>query len=288
MRISFPQNLFDSPPKSNIDLGKQKSKEAKILFCGIARNVEKTIQYNIEKISYLGKYFDKYDIFIYENDSTDNTKNILAQYPISYISEGRNDENYRDKISLGQDDNHYNRCKILASCRNEYLEYAKINCESFDYLCVLDWDIRGFSYKGFFDSIFRLENDPYLASVSSYGVLSEYTNTETLEENSDRLLMYDSLAFRPLNFTGPLYPNIQLSYNYFTINNPIIVRSNFGGLCIYKMKNILLFKYDAKLCENFVDCDHVTINDQIANSGFKHMLNPFLVTSYSNHRFINA
>lgn len=285
MKISFPQTLFKRPIKSNVDAGKNIAKKSTILFCGIARNVEKTLQSNINRANYTGAYFQHHEIFIYENDSNDNTLNILKNANIKHLSENRIDANYKEKIQGGDDNNQYNRCKVLASCRNQYLNYARNNAITFDYICVLDWDIYGWSYDGFFDSIYRLRNDNTLASISSYGVLSEYTNTATLENNIEHLLMYDSFAFRPLNYDQPLSPSIQASFNNYKIDKPTLVRSNFGGMCVYK--NILLnFEYSAKEVGNYVDCDHVVINDAISTLGYKHLLNNYLIVSYSKHKHV--
>jgi hypothetical protein len=286
MKISFPQNLFKSPNKENIYFGKKICRDSKILFCGIARNVEKTIEKNIEKIKFLGRYFKKYEVFIYENDSIDNTKILLNLSNIQYLSEKRNDESYRQKILNGEDKNHFNRCKILASCRNKYIDYAKKHCSDFDFICVLDWDIYGWSYKGFYDSIFRLQSNNKLASVSAYGVLSDFNNNEYLEKNIDKLLMYDSFAFRPLGFNLPLYPQIQYLFNHYKTDKPTIVRSNFGGMSIYKNKLLLEQQYEAREINGMVDCDHVVINDKISNLGFNHLLNNYFIVSYSRHRFV--
>lgn len=278
MRISFPQNLFTNPPKQNVILGKELATKSKILFCGIARNVENTLQNNINRAQYLGKYFNQYDIFIYENDSTDETKTILAKSNINYKSETRTDSDYRNQ----KGDNHYYRCCSLSSCRNEYIKYARNFCSDFDYICVIDWDIYGWSYKGFFDSIYRLNNDPKLASISAYGVLSEPTNNQSLENKINNLLMYDTFAFRPLGFYKHSWL-LRPSANFYKTDRPVIVRSNFNGIAIYR-RVLINFNYSVKIANGLVDCDHVTINDELSKHGYSHLLNNYLIASYSKHK----
>lgn len=283
MNISFPQSLFDNPPKYTIEEGKDIAHNSTILFCGIARNVGKTIKTNIDRIKHIGRYFKEYDIFIYENDSVDNTLDQMNQSGVNYVSESLANSNYRDKILSGEDHNQYNRCQILSSCRNEYLKYARK--KKVDYVCVLDWDIYGWSYKGFFDSIYRLQ-DISLASVSSYGVLSHYTNTFNIED-VNHFLMYDSFAFRPLGFEDPLLPSIQASFNSYKFKEPTLVRSNFGGLAIYKYSLLVNNDYGAELKDGYVNCDHVVMHDQMSYKGYSHLLNNYLVTSYSKHKHIS-
>lgn len=285
MKISFPQNLFDSPPIYNIIGGKEIASKSKILFCGIARNTEKTLSKNIARIHYVGKRFKEYDIFIYENNSTDNTVNILKDSNVNFISENRLNNNYWDDIKSGKTD-HLHRCIELAECRNNYLDYARINRSDYDYVCVLDWDTMGFSYKGFYDSLYRLQENS-LASVSAYGLLSDVYNESTLEQEKDSLLMYDSFAFRPKDCFKYMSQAFQSAFNYLKFKEPTEVRSNFGGMAIYKTKILLDHKYKAERNYGFVDCDHVCLNLEILKNNFKHLLNPYLVVSYSKHRFDN-
>jgi hypothetical protein len=54
----------------NIDFVKKK----KIIFAGLARNIETKIQKNIENCILLGSFFESYKIVIFENDSNDKTR----------------------------------------------------------------------------------------------------------------------------------------------------------------------------------------------------------------------
>lgn len=284
MKISFPQKLFPSPPKNNIDDGKNISHKSKILFCGIARNVERTLQKNIDRMQFLGCYFKEYKIFVYENDSKDATRQILQNADINYQSEHREDSNYWEDIRSGKVNSHLHRCESLAKCRNKYLEYARNYAQDYDYICILDLDTKGWSYKGFFDSINRLHKTDNIGCVSAYGILSDFQNKYTLEETVNSLLMYDSFAFR-LENQEVMSNTIQAYFNQLKFNEPTFVKSNFGGMAIYKMPVIIDHSYSAKLTNNFVDCDHVCINEAILNNNWKHILNPYMIVSYSKHRF---
>lgn len=284
MRISFPQHLFKTPPKINIDHGKKLASSSNILFCGIARNVEKTLQKNIDRMKFMGSYFKEYRIFIYENDSTDATKQILQNANIEYQSEHREDSCYWEDIQSGKVNNHLHRCESLARCRNKYLEYARNYTKNYEYMCILDLDVRGWSYKGFFDSINRLYKTDNIGCTSAYGVLSDFGNKYSLEENVNNLLMYDSFALR-LEKQEIMSNIIQAHFNKMKFDGPTVVKSNFGGMAIYKMPVIIKHSYSTKLSNNFVDCDHVCINEAILNDNWKHILNPYMIVSYSKHRF---
>ena len=291
----FPEDMF-IPKKNKQSIYKYKvltganiCKSKRILFCAICRNVGDVLERNILCLERIGKSFLDYHIFFYENDSIDNTVQILERYKsdkINYVSEKREDKNYRELLENGKDPWHFNRCKVLAECRNKYLEYTK-NFHGFDYLCVFDADLKGgWSYDGIKHGIFTLELDSQTACVSSYGVLSEYTNELSLEDMDPKdYLMYDSFAFRPIN-SKPRHMIELQAYNFINFergDDPIKVESNFGGIAIYKMKSIIDCKYGAKEWKTgFVDPDHVVFNGQISDNI---ILDPSMIASYSHHRF---
>lgn len=292
----FPEDIF-LPPKNKhsiyrykIDAGKNICKNKTILFCGICRNVGHILETNILRLLRTANVFKDYHTFVYENDSNDNTTDILNKYKsdkFNFISTTRKDKDYAEGLTNGEDPWHMNRCKVLADCRNNYLEYAK-GFIDFDYLCVLDLDLLGgWSYDGFYHGIFTLNNvdNP---CVSAYGVLTEYTNKLSLEEVSpEDYLMYDSFAFRPLN-------GINQNFNAFVLQNfnfikfqrgddPVEVDSNFGGLAIYKMSEIGDKKYSSTCFEEAcVNPDHVEFHRQFDK---KIILDPSMIVSYSHHRY---
>jgi hypothetical protein len=291
----FPEDIF--LPKKNkqssyaykVRKGADICKSKKILFCSICRNVGDVLERNILCLNRIAKGFLDYHMFFYENDSTDNTIEILEKYKsdkLNYISEQREDKNYRELVENGEDPWHFNRCKVLAECRNKYLEYAK-NFRDFDYLCIFDADLKGgWSYDGINHGIFTLELDSQAACVSSYGVLTEHTNETALEDLDQKdYLMYDSFAFRPLK-SKPRHMFALQAYNFITFSRgdePTIVESNFGGMAIYKMESIIGCQYGAKEWQTgFVDPDHVIFNRQISGNI---ILDPSMISSYSHHRF---
>lgn len=206
------------------------------------------------------------------------------------MSENRSDKNYRNFIDSGEDRWHYNRCKVLSECRNKYIEYTNNNFSHYDYLCVIDLDLRGgWSYDGIKHGIFIINSDDKIGCVSSYGVLSDYHNHYDLESiNPSQYLMYDSFAFRPFGLVGIHMLNTA-KYNklqFFRSEDPINVYSNFGGLAIYKMNAIKDKTYEARQHKDgFVDPDHVLINEKIIKDGYKIILDPSMITSYSNHQY---
>lgn len=298
MNLNFPDDIF-TPNKSKngiyeyaVQQGVKLCKDKTILFCGIARNVGECLERNILCLHQCGSLFKDYQIFIYENDSEDQTVEILKLNEsdhFKYLSEHRDDQNYRKDLDNGVDTWHSNRCKILAECRNKYLEYFKNS--NYDYICVLDLDLKGsWSLDGFKHAFFILNSDDSLGCVSAYGVLSDSTGNLLLEDNpKEQYIMYDSFAYRPKDWKGSIHliRTPVFNRNYFERGDePVEVESNFGGMAIYKRDAIINCSYGSKEWkEGHVDPDHVVLNRQMKENNWKIVLDPSFIVSYSHHKF---
>lgn len=294
----FPEDLF-APDKNKqalynyrLNMGNDICKDKKVIFCGICRDVGDVLEKNILRLHRTGRMFKDYHIFLYENDSSDNTVQILNKYKsskLNFISTTRSDKDYRQDLNNGKDIWHYNRCCILAECRNHYIDYVN-QLSDFDLLSVVDIDLKGgWSYEGIKHGMHTLYNEKSNACVSSYGILSEKTNEKTLEKvDSKNYLMYDSFAFRPLGVTS-LHMLRTVSYNHILFNradDPIKVWSNFGGMAFYKIDAIKNIRYGAKQWEEgYVDPDHVVFNRQLIKLNHNIILDPSMIVSYSNHKY---
>jgi hypothetical protein len=293
----FPEDIFaieknkEALYKYKIKAGQETCKQKTIIFCGICRNVGEVLERNILRLHRTGKMFKDYHIFLYENDSSDNTVAILNKYKsdkLHFISTTRDDKNYRQDLDNGKDTWHYNRCKILAECRNYYMDYMKDL--DYDLACMVDIDLKGgWSYEGINHGVYTLFSDEANACVSSYGVLTEKTNTLTLEESDkSQYLMYDSFAFRPVGVES-LHLLRTPSYNYIVLNrgdDPIKVWSNFGGMAIYKKSLINNLRYGAKEWKTgYVDPDHVVFHRELSKLKYNIILDPSMIVSYSNHKY---
>lgn len=300
MNTDFPENLF-KPDQSKLatysyrlGYGRKILSNKSILFCGICKDVERVIELNIHRLIRIGSNAKNFHIFIYENNSKDNTPSILKSIKsnhITIVSENTNQPDPRGGLENGQDPWHYNRCKIISECRNKYLEYAKSNQDKYDYICVVDLDLLGgWSNEGFLHAAYTLENVKQLACVSAYGILSEPSNNLALEKVPvSRYLMYDSFAYRPIYMERGIHITRLPIFNKLSFRrgeDPVFVRSNFGGMAIYKTANIVNKKYYSKQWEpGFVDPDHVNIHSDIIKDGFKIMIDPSMICSHSKHKY---
>lgn len=134
----------------------------KILICGIVKDVEKTIEKSIKKAIKTGKNFQDYRIIVYENNSTDNTKQILQKLKhdkLIIISENiTRDEYLENKKKLeaeySEDSHFFTRIELICFARNKLVaEINKPAYDDFPYVVMIDLDSYIWSIPGILDSL---------------------------------------------------------------------------------------------------------------------------------------
>lgn len=220
--------------------------ENSAVIVGTARDIEKFLKNTIKKLEMISEIFQKYQIIIYENDSKDNTLNILNNWK----NNNKNIEIISEKNVSGL------RTQRLAYGRNILLKKAlKLN---YDYLIVIDLD----------DVNQNLTKDSILSSLNN--------KNEWAVMCANQKKYYDLYALRTYDDWLPfdcwdcmkIKSDREFCINSRNKNLPkdrlINVKSCFGGLAIYKMKYINKCVYYGGEGDTEV-CEHVSFNECINN-----------------------
>lgn len=245
------------------NLGKKITAKSDVVVVGLARNCGKQLQKSLDKI--LELQTNKLNLYIYENDSTDNSKQILVDYskqkPNLTVSINNLDrEHLTDKSNT--------RTLSLSEYRNHCLKWIKQNHSDSDFVIVLDFDADlGFSLEGIYNSIYWLHHINNAGGMGSYSTI--------INNNNDNVSFshYDSFAIRLndwLKNPETDIHNIWFRNFHPTIgSNPILFYSCFGGLGIYKTEAYLSGEYN-----NEYGCEHVGFHKSLKNNGWDMYLNP--------------
>ena len=227
--------------------------DKKILICGVVKNVEDKIKFNINQCLETGNRFKDFKIVIYENNSTDNTKNILNQYKddnrFKIISEDL--DNIKEKSLFwaytevtGSD----HSCKIeqISNARNKVIEeIKKEEYEDFDFVMWVDLDSRGWQFK----SLDFLNHNDWHAM---YAISNPYYDWYALRKEGD---------LDP-SFLGETW--WQNTYNS-RFKNLTPVWSAFNGIGIFRKEVFKNNKYDFKVNQDIKDLFRKTINNENYN-----------------------
>jgi|ERR1700722_10392474 len=120
----------------------------KILICGVCKNVEKAIPNTIQSATKLGEQFSDYRVIIYENNSTDSTKELFQAWAkenprVVFLSEDLSKKRLAKQLKMKV------RTEAIARARNKVLDIVFQNrFDDFQYVIWADldfldpWDIE--------------------------------------------------------------------------------------------------------------------------------------------------
>ncbi len=240
--------------ETNYEL-KNKMKQYNVIFAGCCRSVEPYIKNILEHIENCGKKFNDFSVIIYENDSSDKTRQIL-------------NENKRDNYYYIFEDNilEPKRTKRIERARNIILNKVReINKDKYyQYLILLDMDEA--NDKGTFvktiDNCFLTDD----WDVMTANQVDKYYDLWALR-NKD--LYYD--CWMEVDNNKKICDDYNIKYDS---NQLIEVDSAFGGTAIYKLSSIPnTCNYNGEYKNGKEKCEHVDFNKCIKNHGGKIYIN---------------
>lgn len=268
-KIYVPKDLMENFIQK-VNRGKQIAKDKKIVITGLARNCENSLKDNLNHIRELISGFKSHEIIIYENNSTDNTRNILKNIGANII--GIDD---KSEIQHGFS---LSRIQKMSGYRNEYLNFIKNNFKDFDYTLVFDFDINHFIVDGIFNSI-GSEEELNFDGIGSVSIKQTIRNERVYCHH------YDAWAMKMFSWYEEFSEesqrqNFQWFFSWFPHvgGHPIKIKSCFGGLMLYKTDSILSGKYNSHLSDkhhNIFCVEHSALHESMELNGFGNIyINP--------------
>lgn len=238
-----------------------------VAIVGITRNNEQQLIRGVENMIDIGSLFDRFKIFLYENDSIDHTKNILHEFKQQY-----------EKVfeyKCGSSPNLPGKYQQMGHARQQCVNWVRQLHQVYDHVIVMDPDIRiPVDRAGVIDTFKNKQPDSWDA-VFANGIY----NTQGM--------MWDSFAFRTATyghvFTPDLFESNKLHEKDGTgrilpKDRWTPVHSAFGGLGIYKRECFEVGNYDLKVN----DCEHVGFHQSLRTKGLnKLFVNPRMIKKYS-------
>ncbi len=256
----------------------EKLKEKSIIICGALRNNELYLEKILKNIYKISNFFNSYKIILYENDSTDNTVNLLKSYM-------EKDKNLICCFESNVDATYPYRTQRLAYIRNTLLNHVLENYSLYDYLLNMDMDDVNCEEHivNTFHNIFDYNEDIW--------------DVQTINQ---RIKYYDIWALRKkgviehdcwFEVKRDLFNKIPYEISYekyigkfekpYTLKRGLIpVISAFGGAGIYKMSKLVEAKdvrYNG-FCNYGEICEHVYFHQMLQNKyNAKIFINPLWI-----------
>ena len=265
--------------------------EKTIIICGIVRNAAKGLRRNIPEIKRLCRSFRDYRVFVYENDSTDLTKQILTEWHESDVD--------RVMVSLHTTSPSatipkasevagvnpfysFKRIDRMARLRNAYMEYVDENGWQADYLMVVDLDVAWIKAENILTSFKKEGWD----AVTAFGYSTSpklkrrYHDTYALTEYGQEL---QPQTEHKIKYLANKYANLSPEDPW------VRVFSAFGGVAVYRYECVKGLRY--RVIPNSdprveVRCEHYSIYQQMGERGYHRVfINPAMIVKYQQISF---
>ncbi len=252
--------------------GLNKTKDSSLIVCGIVRDCSSEIRRNISCIEKICSRFRKYEILIFENNSIDDTKDILEKWSIKnknvkvFCSDF--DETIYKNIPTPKEFNSSNsrrRIEKMVNYRNLYMNYIYEQKIESDYLMVVDLDVTKINIKGVITS---WGFDQKWDAITSYG----YSISPKLKRRYHDTYALVEYGLENIPQSEDTIDKNRYRWNFLKKNMPLFkVFSAYGGLAIYKFEAIKNMNY--QLINNLsggveVRCEHYSIYKQMKEKGY--------------------
>lgn len=229
--------------KINIENLSYNINDKKVVACFMVRDGESYLEKNLKEINkYLSENFKTYEIIYVENDSKDDTRNILKnlekEMPLSGIMLNMTDK-FSSSMCKGKK-NCKKRFRFLASLRQKLLDRIKKEFSNYDYQLLLDLDFVDFDQNEL-TNMFKIIDQNNYDAIFGMSIVNNKP--------------YDVGAIRNL-FT-------MIHYLLFFKKNKSLskVSSAFSGFGIYNIKSLIKYNANYNLITNSIE--HIDLNRKL-------------------------
>ena len=269
-----PEALLQTLPPTPLEGLKQQLRGKHIVFLGCARDCATQVDASINRVAELGALFGRWQLLVFENDSTDGTAARVMQRGASLPIELLQHPGLA--AALPQ------RTLRLALARNRLLDRARALRP--DYICWLDMDglagpgqpgtesfLSNFQFEPCWDAVFPVNAGPYYDIWAlRHPVLCDY---DFMQQGA----VMDAALGMPL---ARHFAASHLQVDWRQLQGWLPVDSAFGGMGLYKAAALEGARYNG-WAEGREICEHVPFHAALRAAGRRLYLNPqFVVASH--------
>jgi len=261
--------------------GYAKMAQQEAVICGTVRDCAGGLRRNIPVINRLANSFDPATIIIVENDSVDETKDLLrnwseSQDGVQLISTDTGIKTIQQKSDGVNPWFSEHRISLMAKYRNQYLEHINSSALTPGYVVVVDLDVVRISLDGI---------------AYGFGLDAQWDGlcANGMKRGESGWIYYDTYAYQAYGDNGAqdsreLLANQQSLARMAAGDEPVRVNSAFGGLAVYSYEAVKNCRY-ACLSNNdpviTAHSEHIAFHRQMAQQGFdKIYINPAQIVVY--------
>lgn len=261
---------------TNVVVGKKIASESRIVICSLARNVSKIFEKTKSRLEYIGSQFTEYKIILFENDSTDNSRELLTDWTktnsniilLECCDLGSCECKLKTKTGYGYGTFSEERLGKMALYRQQYLNFVNKHFKHFNYMLVVDFDLDGcVNINGIFDSVAKEDWGAIFCNgrISLPGTFG----LKTIPYDSMAVLfMGEDYNIKSYGLSELLKRSFLLDY-YSGYKHFFQVKSAFNGYGLYKISSLDGCSY----ISNSNACEHINLAKCLHEKGEKIFIN---------------
>jgi hypothetical protein len=264
----------------------------KVILVGCTKNSGSYIYEHLTRLNQMAIFFTKFNIVIYENDSTDNTVEQLNLFKsnnsnFNFISETNVVEKYIQNKHINL------RVQIIAHGRNCLLHIVNSLYTNYDYMLMIDLDTvlnnfdpnnihKIFSYDvNLWDVLTANCNGPYY-DIWALRITQNIWQNDIHGKIWNNPIIHDCWAQQVMNMS---FKDCVKSYQKVIPMNSSLIKtdSSFGGAGIYRINKIKDCYYNP-FCYNHRNmlsgqCEHVSFHQDINKNGGRIFICPSFIVN---------
>jgi muconolactone delta-isomerase len=270
MTIRRPEDFWDvdyvESYKEHVEYGRVEARRQKLAVVSICRNAMPYLANTLRLVDELAGLWRDCSFYVFENDSTDETANVLDDFSIRQWVTIKHD-------TLGGEDSRGfepERTARLAKCRTKCQEWVRGSAADANYVMTLDTDPQGgFSVEGVLNSLgWFCEMLGESFHRREPGAMASHSLFVRKEERGYGVAAYDAWAAR-LSWWEDRRDHAWFHMLMPPVgSSPIPMNSAFGGLCLYRREAYLAGVYEGG------DCEHVPFHKAMQKAGYQLFMNP--------------
>ena len=265
--------------------GQERTRNKKVVIFGMVRDCGESLRNNIPTVEAIGSFFFDYRVFVLENNSIDDTKDVLRRWQDSNSNVKVSINDFDESIYKEIDEDksyfkYFQLCKLQKyyDYRNLLLEKVAILGFESDYSILIDLDVIKIDVKGVITSFGNeIEWDAITANGYSYSpsIKRRYHDTFALCE----------YGLDKKKQTLQKVKDYRYIFSFLRKGQPFIrVFSSYGGIAIYKTEAIKGLRYEP-VFNNYggvqVRCEHFALFKAMSERGYDRVfINPNMEVFY--------
>jgi len=270
MTIRRPEDFWDvdyvDSYKEHVEFGRVEARRQKLAIVSICRSAMPYLTNTLRLVDELAGLWRDCSLYVYENDSTDETAAVLDDFAIrQWVTVEHDTLGGADARGFEPE-----RTVRLAKCRTRCQEWVRRSAADANYVMVLDTDPHGgFSVDGVLNSLgWFCEMLGESFHRREPGAMASHSLFVKKESGGYGVAAYDAWAARINHWAD----DRQMQWFHLFMppvgSEPIPMNSAFGGLCLYRREAYLAGIYEGG------DCEHVSHHKAMQRAGYQLFLNP--------------